>query len=142
MKFLHLIVFFLFGSLHARAQGFIANSGQLYDQSNRPVEDVLFISQVSPNCHIQLRNNGYSYETFEAIGTATNSVKNKTELFQNTRQAFLVNRIDIDFLSSNAACRVTPKKTLYRQTHYLNNKEIATTAYEEVLYENLYPGID
>ena len=142
MKFLRLIVLFLFGSLCAKSQGFIANEGQLYDQYNRPVEDVLFINQVSSNCHLQLRQNGYSYETFETITTATNSIKNKIEIFQNTRQAFLVNRIDIDFLNSNAACRVTAKKALYRQTQYLNTREIATTAYDEVLYEDLYPGID
>lgn len=142
MKFLRLIVLFLFGSLCAKSQGFIANEGQLYDQYNRPVEDVLFINQVSSNCHLQLRQNGYSYETFETITTATNSIKNKIEIFQNTRQAFLVNRVDIDFLNSNAACRVTAKKALYRQTHYLNTREITTTAYDEVLYEDLYPGID
>ena len=81
MKFLRLIVLFLFGSLCAKSQGFIANEGQLYDQYNRPVEDVLFTNQVSSNCHLQLRQNGYSYETFETITTATNSIKNKIEPF-------------------------------------------------------------
>lgn len=142
MKNLCLILFITLRFSDSFGQGFVANEGQLRNQENASVADVLFTKQIGSKCHLQLRHSGYSYETFELLSALPDVSKNKKNLFQNSQQQFFVNRTDINFLNANQNCAIKATNVLSHQTFYTNGQTISTAEYEEVLYQNIYQGID
>lgn len=135
-----LLSFFLAASIYG--QGFIQNAGQLRDQNNLPASHVRFTRQVSANCQVQLRTTGFSYEFFDATLFKKPSQANKNEIFLSSKNEIISNRLDIDFINANGLIQIVPKNKISGVHYYFNNQYSRANEYEEVLYQEIYPGID
>jgi len=118
----------------SRATGFIENKGQITDQNNRKNSAVKYLLRLSGGLNIQLRNNGYSYDTYRRAdsGGSGKSV------------SYSFHRIDVEFAGANPAPKIQVADTL--PFHYTystaqsNNLQVGV--YGKVIYKDLYPSID
>ncbi|MCT4581728.1 MAG: T9SS type A sorting domain-containing protein [Flavobacteriales bacterium] len=123
--FCFLLLFFL-KSNHAQNAFFIPNQGQVTNQNNSPVDDVLY-TLVTPHYNVNFYINHFAYEIFSP--------------HQNGVQ---INRVEIwpQTLSSNLS--ILPSKATNR-THnfYQANKHTETIKeFEKLTYKNVWNGID
>ncbi len=125
--------------------GFIENKGQFFDQNNKVNRDVLFLFS-DPGFHVQLKQNGFSYEVFKPA--------NKSETH------YSIHRIDISFTGSNTSdiistisgnnqsgFRIIPAEPgagfiNYYKDASTNNPQINVNHFQKIIYKNVYPQID
>jgi len=125
-----------------KAQGFIQNAGQLCNQLNEVSENVCFTRQISAQAQLQLRRTGYSYELFTELNPGGKKEQDKNQLFKSEKKNFQVDRADFDFLNVDKACRIIPNYPLSQINFHINYENKSTVEYGQVVYTNLYPGID
>lgn len=134
--------------------GFIENKGQIHDQHGTPNNAVKFLLYQGHGMNIQLRTNGFSYDTWlqdDSTG-ATKSGYISTD--RNVRGAkrqkpgnFHFHRVDIEFLGANPSTELVPEQPLpFRFTYAKGTpsgpQNIRAAGYRKVTYRNIYPFID
>jgi len=132
-KFTSLAVFvFCFTSLVASKTnpgGFVSNEGQFTNTCGEPADHVKYLWHSSKAYNVQLRSNGFSYDTYQNI--------QGTSIFE-------IHRLDVDFInhSDNLALKHEALRTEY--INYITGKTSIekVPVYNELRYENIYSGID
>jgi len=123
---------------------FSENLGQVGDQNNYPRQDVLFTASNS-QLNFHLRKNGISYqqtkvdEWIEQYDLRTNL---KTKFAKNTK----VYRVDINWLNCNTNIEIQKLNALPGYCNYYTavcpNGVTGVKSYNELIYKNIYNGID
>lgn len=130
--------------------GFIENKGQVIDQNNNPNPSVKYILNL-PGINVQLKKNGFSYDTYTAV---VNQTRDGKVLYSGMEGAGLasemvykIHRIDIAFIGASE----TPDIIAENQGNGYINYYTAATAesgvtgvrhFNKITYKNLYKGID
>lgn len=120
--------------------GFIENKGQITDQNKNQNAEVLYLLPASNRLNVQLKKNGFSYDSYEYSQTEKAAdPSNSGELF--------FSRLDIEFVGSNPDVEVTALSPgddylNYYTSGMTNNDAYQTQHFETIVYTNLYPGID
>ena len=129
--------------------GFIENKGQIHDQNNNPNPAVLYLLNI-PGMNVQLRKDGFSYDVYKD-NYETNPHPLPSWIRENPMDSLIAfyrfHRIDFNFIGSNSDCRV---KASGPSAGYLNYYTTGTPQggatnvhhFNQVTYENIYPGID
>ena len=121
-------------AMGARGDGFVKNAGQINDGKGGARADVQFMHQGRDRSVI-LRDRGFSYQFSSVIpdGGQGHMGGHRVE----------VHRIDIDFPGSAGKVSIQADPGTFREVHYASAERmvIAETA-EEVLYRNVYEGVD
>lgn len=128
--------------------GFIENKGQITDQYHKRNDAVAYLLS-TPGLNIQLRKNGFSYDTYIAEytkaseGAPGGSMAN-TKLHPHVTYHF--QRIDITLEGSNAGCKMVAGE---RSRDFINYYTTGAADgilnvhhYGKVTYQNIYNGID
>src|SRR5260221_9255303 len=122
------------GNAFSRGAGFVENKGQITDQFKRKNAAVKFLLSLPGGLNIQLRNNGYSYDTYRK--TDSSGI--------NKAANYSFHRVDIEFVGANPAPQILTQDTL--PFHYTyntaGNDNLRVGIYGKVVYKNLYPFID
>ena len=128
--------------------GFIKNEGQFLDQHGRMNESVKYM-YVSGNFHLQLKENGFSYELLtvskepvnlkESTGTHTDS--------DNKNTTVSASRIDVRFKGASGHPVLQAEDQSQARHHYylagLSDGGVTNvSSFNRIIYQNLYPGID
>ncbi len=136
-----------FGSAHA---GFIKNQGQLRDQQGKPNHDVLFTWK-ERQFRLHLRSAGFSYEWFVVLPSSTaiaeSGERNPYSPPDNAKTQVVVNRVDVDFVGATTQPTVVASDPTGINYHFypeaMQNPDLSfVPSYREIIYYNLYPGID
>ncbi len=138
--------------------GFIENKGQIKDQFNHLNLAVKYVFN-SNGLNVQLRSNGFSYDSY--FIETTSETKNKTQIvlpskFETSTKKVIYHfhRIDIEFINSNfkqTDSNFYPKLIAeLPSTYYINyyttqmpeEGVLQVKTYKKVTYKNIYNGID
>ena len=116
------------------AQGFIPNKGQLHDQKQMPVCEVLYNWPGGSGINVQVLGNGLSYDTYA-------SRKGGRET------AVEVHRLDMRFLSASVLAKVDPVDPLpgrfnFYLAHTPHEGITRVPHFRKLIQRELYPGID
>jgi hypothetical protein len=135
---------------HYVTQSFIENKGQIVDQDFKANPDVKYLL-CSPGFNVQLRQTGFSYDTYtEQIDSTMPKLNLPFHKFKNKIPDNIIRhyyRIDIELLGCNANAEIVPSG---ESETYLNYFTAGTPKggitnvhyYKTVLYKNIYPYID
>jgi hypothetical protein len=130
--------------------GFIENKGQIVDQNYKSNPNVLYLF-CSPGFNIQLRKNGFSYDTYSDVYDTAESIKTIAGIPNDSQEPvkFTRNyhRIDIDLLNCNGNAELLTEGP---SEAYLNYFTAGTPKcgiskvhyFTRVTYKNIYPNID
>ncbi len=161
MRFKFLFLFFLFVNYtYSQKQnpsiGFIENKGQIVDQKGKENNSVLYLLN-TPGLNVQLRNNGFSYDIYEAKKVPSTQKEkdirdlsvtlNKENIAPDYSLKYNYHRIDIDFLNSNPNVKLVSeeKSTDYENYYNISHDSQGITGvhkYKKVIYNNIYNNID
>lgn len=150
-----IVLWVLLGSVTSNAQqisetGFIENKGQIVNQEYQQNLAVLYLFH-SPNLNVQLRQAGFSYDTYttnQSISEeqlAPNYLNETEEPIEIANYAF--DRIDIDLINANANAIVEASNSVGGYLNYYTpgvkkGGVLGVKMYERVRYKNIYKGID
>ncbi len=136
---IHLLCALLFTFYHLHAQtstptlalGFIENKGQIQDQDGCPVSEVLYLLPLQNGLNVQLKKNGFSYDTYNKLQSA---------------ETFHFHRVDIELIGSNPSAIFAEAPASDALSYY--NATTPETGimqvrhFQKVIYKNIYPHID
>jgi len=135
----------------SRSAGFMENKGQLVDQNQLPAPGVKYLFN-SPGFNVQLRQTGFSYDTYtetaDSIPAEKNNSPRKTDKnkmpVNYTRHS---HRVDIEMLNCNPRAELLTSGESETYFNYFTTgtpREGITNvhSYREVTYKNIYPNID
>jgi len=130
-----------------RISGFIENAGQIKDQHNQLNKLVKYLLPLSGGMNVQLRENGFSYDTYIITRTTKNTSKFKTKSKTDTLNSPVLkfNRIDVNLLGANQAPKIIPAYPSVDYINYINTtakKTFAVHNYQQITYQDIYPNID
>lgn len=122
---------------------FIENRGQITDQNYLQRQDVLFTGS-SKNMVFHLTSTGVSYQFYKNANNSLTKINTCNDLI-NSREKQTIYRLDISWNTTNTSTRVSGGRVNPELTNYYlnnaNNGIVNVKSYKEVLYENLYNGI-
>ena len=130
--------------------GFIKNKGQIVDQNNKPNPNVKYLL-CSPGFNVQLRQTGFSYDTYTEKKDTTYKKPNlPSHKFKNRFPDHFIryyHRVDVELLGCNPDAKIIP---IGMSSAYYNYFTTGTPAggvkdvhyYQKVVYKNIYPNID
>jgi gliding motility-associated-like protein len=137
--------------------GFKENKGQIIDQKGKPNNAVKYLLN-SGGLNVQLRNNGFSYDVYEAkkhpIKHSHDEKKKPlpfpskdNENLPDYTLEYQYHRIDIDFVNSNPKLELLTEQQSLDYDNYYNipNKPegvLMVHQYKQITYKNIYPNID
>lgn len=134
---------------------FIENKGQIYDQNFKQNNDVKYLLPLKNGMNIQLRKNGFSYDTYYAIKDTTGNsnsisqkiISNKLNGNRTLVKEYQFNRIDVELIGANANPEIIAEETTSDYLNFYNcvTGETGVThvrQFGKVSYKNIYPGID
>ncbi|HTB07839.1 MAG TPA: SBBP repeat-containing protein [Bacteroidia bacterium] len=132
--------------------GFIENKGQIVDQEYKTNTTVKYLL-CSPGINIQLKQTGFSYDTYIDEKDSSNPFLNKLFKTQKLKSAIPVNytrqyhRVDIKLLNCNPSAQIDAscKSESYSNYFTAGTPEDGISyvyKYKEVIYKNIYPHID
>ena len=133
--------------LNTNVGGFIENKGQVTDQFHHANSSVKYLLQEA-GMNVQLKSNGFSYDTYEILSDVKQS-KSKINFLKNdfpkdsTKYRF--HRVDIDFPGSNISPLISTSGKSAAYTLFYGpgrNEPIRAYHYHQIIYQNLYAGID
>ena len=131
--------------------GFIENKGQIYDQNYKANPDVKYLLSMHNGLNIQLKANGFSYDTYKT------EVKERTieDSFYKIRQknvpqkdiTYYFHRVDVELLGANTNPKIIAEEPSADYMNYYNavTPESGATfvrTYRKVTYKDIYPNID
>ena len=125
---------------------FKENKGQVSDQNFNARPDILFSGNTG-NMMFYLKNNGISYQYNKVNRWETVQRNNRIEKSEHTIPSEItIYRIDINWLNTNNQALVQKGETLPdHENYYLTscpNGALNVRSYKDVLYKNIYAGID
>ncbi len=126
--------------------GFIENKGQIIDQNNIPNKEVLYLYSGN-GFHVQLRQNGFSYEVIKSTSKPDPDKDNKMPYEPSMDEVtFYSHRVDINFSGANKALVTAFEPNTNTINYYTTGTPVngvtGVKHYKKVLYTNIYPGID
>ncbi len=136
--------------------GFVENKGQIIDQHQRPNKEVLYLFNGN-GLHIQLRQNGFSYELIKSINYSAPAAPANIDALRNqqtpgthdkdgTPDSMYMHRVDVLFAGCNKNISIIPGEAAASYINYYNTGNPAGISgvrhYQRVIYVNVYPGID
>ncbi|MCU0319471.1 MAG: hypothetical protein MUE88_05275 [Flavobacteriales bacterium] len=138
----------------AHSEGFTANKGQVHDQFGRPNQAVLYLS-TGPGMNVQLRKNGFSYDTYSAREGASTIELDRTRSTDllvglgtdSSPITYDFHRIDIHFVNGDPQAAIVQEGERADYTNYytdLTGDDGATfvRSYSTVIYRDVWPHID
>lgn len=113
----------------SRLTGFIENRGQVVNQNNIDNTDVRFILSAASGVNIQIRNSGISFDTYQSI-------------LNTSKISF--HRLDMNIVGMSSDVEIIPKEVLPGVTNYAapHSRVSGLKSYSEILYKNVYDGVD
>jgi hypothetical protein len=128
-----LFPFFLFSE-----NGFIKNTGFIYNTENIPANEVIATGKIKGGKIFFLKDR-FCY-VFEKKEASTTLLQNSTANYKNTTEA---ERIDFAFLNPNTNCNIQFLSPLNNSINYIKpNGEFLTSSYHSIKYSNIWNGID
>ena len=148
--------------------GFIENKGQIIDQNNKPNNEVLYLYNGN-GLHVQLRQNGFSYEVIKTEKTPKALSDLEIESLDKFHQdsfdyTYKIHRIDISFEGGNKNAQISPFEPSSDYINYYTGSQVRAPLagalppphnpnpenngithihhYKKILYTNIYPNID
>lgn len=133
--------------------GYMENKGQIVDQNDQPRPDLLFM-YVDDGFRVHLRQNGFSYEWIQTNYVHGNGYESgELDLSYDNDEMpdypveFVTHRVDIAFVGANSHGAIFGKGVSPFYRNYFNHLTgpqgiTYVRNYEEVIYQNLYRGID
>jgi hypothetical protein len=121
------------------SRGFIENKGQIGDQHGRPNDRVRYLV-VRPGLHVQLRTDGFSYDSYMVDDCGVHEPAN-----------YYFHRIDVDLVDADPQPRITATDPAADHLHYYthitaqrNGEQGATgvRGFARVTYHDVWPNID
>jgi hypothetical protein len=137
-------------------RAYIENRGQIGDQHGKPNHDVRFLI-TRPGLNIQLRNNGFSYDSYVVdrcelpIDSTDHMLPSKFRDRPKEEITYHFHRVDIDLVGANPKPVITATGAsadyLNYYTHIteqVHGEQGATDVrgYAKVTYHDIWPGID
>ncbi len=124
---------------------FTENKGQIVDQNYNPRPDVLFSGKRN-NLTFHLRNDGISYQ-LNRIDNYKEVVDPKTNLIHKKVNRQTIYRIDVNWLNSNPAYQLIKGNPSESESNYYTAGcpeygALHVKNYQQITYQNIYPGID
>ncbi|WP_198034392.1 DUF7948 domain-containing protein [Dyadobacter tibetensis] len=115
------------GDKKVDAGGFIENRGQIRDLNGRANNLVQYLLQAQ-GLNVQLRKTGFSYDTYVQEGGSP----------------LRFHRIDIELLGANPHAKIIAQEKMPGRDNFIRSDISYKSVYQykEVLYQNIYPGID
>jgi gliding motility-associated-like protein len=100
---------------------------------------------VAPGMNLQLRSNGFSYDTYTVEDTGHlkhihTQDPGRTKPLKASLNRFHFHRVDISFSNANPHPRIVTEGELDYDFHFPNN--IRARSYQKVTYKEIYPFID
>ncbi len=150
---LNLLVFFLSTSLlaqEASTSGFIENKGQIVDQEYQPNPEVLYLFH-SPNLNVQLRQTGFSYDTYTTTESLLTEETSPSYLGADdtpiTATNYAFDRVDIDLVNTNTSTIVEASNSVGGYLNYYTpgvseGGVLGVKTFKTIRYKNIYQGID
>lgn len=130
--------------------GFIENKGQVVDQDNRPNPAVRYLFNCGNGLNVQLRANGFSYDTYTA-----ERVKNENEIplsgfidsSRNYHMLYHFHRVDVELVNAASEPEIiaeAPSADYFNYYNAVTPEEgvVFVRSWQKVTYKNIYPGID
>ncbi|MBN2890823.1 MAG: SBBP repeat-containing protein [Bacteroidales bacterium] len=123
--------------------GFIENKGQVYDQNFKSVPNVKYIFNTGAGMSIQLKTNGFSYDTY-----STDVVEKKIENNEIEREVtYKFHRVDVELVGANQNPQIIAENPSDKYFNYYNsvtpeNGATFVSNYQKVTYKDIYQGID
>lgn len=119
-------------AFHPNDQGFLANNGRLLNQSGGVNQNVLYIWSAGNGINVQVRSNGFSYDTYQFTG------QNGTANFH---------RVDVNLLNISPSASLIPMDAAEAHIniydpHRPERNATALYPFGKIKYEGIYPGID
>ncbi|SDE43597.1 Por secretion system C-terminal sorting domain-containing protein [Dyadobacter soli] len=107
--------------------GFVENKGQLVDQNGNANSQVKYLLQSGP-LHVQLRQNGFSYDTYVRKGAGTRKF----------------HRVDIELVGANPAAALKADMPGNEVSNVIDERgEFRNIRnFQRITYTGIYPGID
>jgi len=131
---------------------FIENKGQLHDQKGALNPSVKFLLSSPRGLNIQLRANGFSYDTYLAADTAkkvhlSHFATNRPDANRNKPVKLNFHRVDIEFIGANASPQLVAEEKASFVYNYASGslsgpQTITAGGYQKITYKNIYPSID
>jgi len=131
--------------------GFIENKGQIHDQNYKANPDVKYLLCLGNGMNVQLKANGFSYDTYKT------EVKERIidDSFDKMRQndkprkdiTYYFHRVDVELVGANTNPQILAEEPSADYLNYYNavTPESGATFvrnYRKITYKNIYPGID
>ncbi|MDX2173382.1 MAG: T9SS type A sorting domain-containing protein [Bacteroidota bacterium] len=143
-----LILVFVFISAFVNAQkssiSFTENKGQVSDQFYNPRPDVLF-SGTDGRLTFHLKNNGISYQLNRVESWKEQEDERTKEKIITPNQSTIY-RLDLNWLNINVNAQIERQKVVDGYTNYYlptcANGAIEVKSYKEVIYKQIYTGIN
>jgi len=128
---------------------FTENKGQVHDQNFRTNSNVLFGGN-DGNLVYHLKNNGVSYQLNRVDSWKETELQKKglaqAGKTQKIADQITIYRLDIRWLNMNPNAAIIKGNTLEGFSNYYSRScpkgALKVKSYEEVTYQNIYPGID
>jgi hypothetical protein len=128
-------------------QAFIANHGQVRDQSGAPNPAVRYLLE-TPNNTITLRHGGFSYDTYTVqrgdrppgVAPYPSTKRDNAPLSMTLHY----HRVDVELVGHNPAAWMEAQRQLGSLSHFYTDEEpvIGVPSYDVVLVHEVYPFID
>lgn len=160
LYYLQLLLWLLPASFYAQKNtspiGFIENKGQIVDLKGKENKNVQFLLN-TPGLNVQLRNNGFSYDIYEAKKvpltqkdkglTALPTPFTKEQTTPDYTLEYTYHRIDVDFENSNPGVQLVAEGKSADYDNYYNVVHApegitGVHKYQKVTYQNIYNQID
>ena len=138
----------------SRNMGFMENKGQIHDQDYQPNPDVKYLLNLNNGLNVQLRKNGFSYDTYiiertkkDKMGEGFEMSRHHFDSLDDYEITYHFHRIDIELLNANPNPEIiaeNPSEDYLNFYNAVTPEEGATyvRTYQKVTYRNIYPGID
>jgi hypothetical protein len=120
---------------------FAENKGQVADQNGNSRADVLF-GGATKGVNFHLKKTGVSYQLNRVDKWKKMKLNSNGETISKIDEA-TVYRLDLKWLNTSSLVKVHGIDPLANQSKFFNNNgEINAASYSEVVYKNIYKGID
>jgi hypothetical protein len=144
LYFLNTIAVYCLSQSEQQSISFIENKGQLIDQFSKSRTDILYSGE-SNDLSFFFKRNGVSYQ-FSKVNTWKEKQDLKTKNTLKFPDEIAFSRLDISWLGANSNTEVKGKEPLnYYKNYfcgYLNNPVSEIRSFNEIIYSNIYYGID
>jgi len=122
---------------------FIENKGQIGDQFNMPRPDILFGGN-DGKLAFHLKKNGISYQQYRVEEWYESPDKDR--LLPRTAALTSIYRLDVEWLNCNKSCSIEKLVPVDGLNNYYSevcpDGVIGVKSYKQLLYKNIYNGID